>query len=1833
MKRFLLLMTLWCSCSFADDLASLSDEFNDVTTMPNWLRLFQTEGWGTDQLETLDVDTTAAGHMRMMPHTSSWFNQLRGPLIYKELNGDFIVTARLRVSSRNDPNALPGRLFSLAGLMVQASRGVTSAAPSPYTPAPVWPPAANGSDWSPNNDNYISLTYGSAGNPGSWQYLSQSTLNSSSQVYHASSGVPGSGEIELQIVRVGGTLVTLRRHPGGEWIVENRYPNPDHPAPNFGETLRVGITAYTDWNNVEPYWNGGNAETQFHYNYTLLDDPGMQPDLIADVDYIRFNRPSPALTEAMLQALPTSYNPATNQSNATALPAGGAADYLGDNAGEGLAAVGFVETSAELGEVPGSQTVLNVARYGDVTQPLSVQVVHSGGTGSAVDFNLLTPTLEWPAGDSDPRQVLLEVLPDEEHEIDETLILSLQAAPGVLLQAAQATVTILDDDITLGFPNIPRTAGELIAGLIAPTQGRTAVLAYHNSVLYSIPEAPSSVGPSDMQVRTWDISNPAVPVETAQLGPTSHPINAHGYFKRDNFLSIGPNWPPEAPWSFRADGPGVTTRTTVPGSEIPGQRGQLYAPWRIVPTYTSYFPSLAQAEIWRDGQLLSSWDHLAETGVFGHPILIGNILFFASDQNRSGVASYDISDPEHPALLDVLKTGGPGGYWPEPFAIDGHLYIVFPYRTGGNGIRVVDVTDPSDMQLIADVPLPGDECMYVQFQDEYAFVGSHKVDMRTFTSVLNFDGENTVRTNDGGVGIDTSQYAMPLGNLVVTGGSGPFQGMAIWAHQDEPDTRGPAVAFHIPRAGQTGYPLSGSISLLIHENLETPTIRTGHTLIVRPVGGEAVSGTMVFTFNDTLTFTPDKDLLPDTTYEVILPEGGIKDAAGNGMEGYQFTFSTGESVSGNLPPSADALETDLYPALVGDLVTATAQGSDPEENVLEYRFDWGDGSPRTDWGANASASHSYVAPGHYSVLVQVRDDGGLTATRRAVVTVLAAPVPAQRPRSSVNLIVDEAGRRVYTVNPDNDTLTAMDADTLEIVYEVPVARGPQSVTLDDAGNLWIAASKDDVLEVVRASDGQGLHRYVLGYGARPAHVVAYGNNIWVSLQGAGELRRYNTVTGQPTGSVPLGPEPRALALNADASRMFVTRFISDIDHAQVWEVNPQTMTLVRTLSWQKFGGDDHRDGTANGRGVANYLASAALNIDGSELWIAAKKDNTDRGLLNGLDLNTENTVRAVLMRIDTASGAMIGSIDIDNSDSPSALAFSPLGDYLLVTLQGNNALMVFDAFNMANTSGLGSLVANIPVGDAPQGVAMDSVTGRGVVKNFLGRSLHVLEMQAFLSQGQIGFESEEVPVVTMEHLSPMELIGKRIFYNAVDERMSAEGYISCATCHFDGGSDGRVWDFTGRGEGLRRTTDLRGRGGLAHGGLHWSGNFDELQDFEHDIRNAFGGSGFMSDEDFANTNTPLGASKAGLSAELDALAAYVSSLAGKSVPRSPHRQENGELTPAAFAGETVFTTQNCAVCHTPDTYTDSALPGGTLHNVGTLRASSGQRLGAELPGIDTPTLRGLHAQSRFLHDGSALSLEEVFTRTGGITIPAEEGVVSAGATVVSTGVPFPAVVPSTHNFPVWSHRNWRHTRFEDIPLDAGEKNVIEIGATVAWPRLSIDEIQVSRPEDLAQAQAHRTVLSISPAEREQLVAYILSLDGGGDDHAYMAWGMDKGLTDIHPDSDEDGDLITLNGEWMRGMDPVFADADLAKVGFELEPVAGGNELVITFRRGLHASGVIWRIQTTENLEEDWEDLPSEVVPVETVFPGDADGETVEWRVQASEEVPRLFLRMVGNLQP
>jgi cytochrome c peroxidase len=263
------------------------------------------------------------------------------------------------------------------------------------------------------------------------------------------------------------------------------------------------------------------------------------------------------------------------------------------------------------------------------------------------------------------------------------------------------------------------------------------------------------------------------------------------------------------------------------------------------------------------------------------------------------------------------------------------------------------------------------------------------------------------------------------------------------------------------------------------------------------------------------------------------------------------------------------------------------------------------------------------------------------------------------------------------------------------------------------------------------------------------------------------------------------------------------------------------------------------------------------------------------------------------------------------------------------------------------------------------------------VQAALGRNVTVFDLEPLVTAGDSGTPTKlaDISTVAQDTTDPTLLMGKRIFNSAADSRMTPQGYLTCAACHFDGFEDGRVFDFTSRGEGLRNTTSLLGRRGTGMGPVHWSGNFDEIQDFEQEIRELFSGHGFMADDVLAvgSRQQALGDVKAGLSPELDALAAYVTSL--DHVNLSPFRNPDGTLTDGALAGKALFGKLGCEFCHAGRDFTDSAR--GRLHDVGTLQPSSGSRSGKALLGIDTPTLLGVWETAPYLHDGSAATLRDV----------------------------------------------------------------------------------------------------------------------------------------------------------------------------------------------------------------------------------------------------------------
>ncbi len=239
----------------ADDIASLSDEFNDPGTLTNWLRVFEVERTGADQLQRFDIGRSQQSAMTLMPYTSTWYRDYRGVLVHKRVRGDFVVTTRVRTSGRSGRGA-PGSQFSLAGIMVRTPRNVT-----PQT-------------WRTGAENYIFLSHGSARQPGTYQMEVKTTINSNSNLEISNTQ---HAETEIRVARLGQHFVLLRREPRGRWMVHRRYHRPDMP-----EELQVGMTVYTDYPNA----SRSNPAT---HNRTVVRNGN--PDLIATFDYFRFQRP------------------------------------------------------------------------------------------------------------------------------------------------------------------------------------------------------------------------------------------------------------------------------------------------------------------------------------------------------------------------------------------------------------------------------------------------------------------------------------------------------------------------------------------------------------------------------------------------------------------------------------------------------------------------------------------------------------------------------------------------------------------------------------------------------------------------------------------------------------------------------------------------------------------------------------------------------------------------------------------------------------------------------------------------------------------------------------------------------------------------------------------------------------------------------------------------------------------------------------------------------------------------------------------------------------------------------------------------------------------------------------------------------------------------------------------------------------------------------------------------------------------------------------------------------------------------------------------------------
>lgn len=409
--------------------------------------------------------------------------------------------------------------------------------------------------------------------------------------------------------------------------------------------------------------------------------------------------------------------------------------------------------------------------------------------------------------------------------------------------------------------------------------------------------------------------------------------------------------------------------------------------------------------------------------------------------------------------------------------------------------------------------------------------------------------------------------------------------------------------------------------------------------------------------------------------------------------------------------------------------------------------------------------------------------------------------------------------------------------------------------------------------------------------------------------------------------IELSGQPRAIAYDGNNSHLLVASFLEDdlyiFEHNTTWRLKEKKLL--------------------------NQKATLAQNIEiyNDEILIPHQRSNSDFDPLRFDDIVRPLVTRFTRDELDRKSKDVLALHIIDKTVSkPIDIRVDSNNSYGWILNANSNDISVVDL----DTN---QLVVNISTGKQPSSIYLDEVLREAYVYNALSYTLEVFDMDSFESKSSIQIGKQIV--------SNRVQLGMEVFFDSTDPRAMEDRWLSCENCHPDGKQDGQLWQ---QGLGPRNTTSMEGV--KFTGRLHWTGDRDEIQDFEHTFRDLMAGIGFVN-----NPPTELGEKIANKSIELDAMAEFLETL---DFPK-PLKEHFLDIN-ASKRGKIIFESSQtrCLECHSGKYFTDSNE--SKLHNVGTFSREDDIISGPEL---DTPSLKGLSFSAPYLHDSTADTLLQVLT--------------------------------------------------------------------------------------------------------------------------------------------------------------------------------------------------------------------------------------------------------------
>jgi YVTN family beta-propeller protein len=565
--------------------------------------------------------------------------------------------------------------------------------------------------------------------------------------------------------------------------------------------------------------------------------------------------------------------------------------------------------------------------------------------------------------------------------------------------------------------------------------------------------------------------------------------------------------------------------------------------------------------------------------------------------------------------------------------------------------------------------------------------------------------------------------------------------------------------------------------------------------------------------------------------------------------------------------------------------------------------------------------------------------------------------------SPLEILFSPDGARLYVLCQQSEEVRVLDASTFAVIAKIAVGQVPRGIGLSNSGDrLYVTNSWDDTVSVIDTRRLAVIATWSAGF--EPSGVVAdhEGKRIYVANRISNDIAVIDVETGTEEKRLLAGRGASYLALSPDGSRIYATHVYPNPSPLRTGMEN-------RTAPESEITVIDTARAVVVDRVPLRSIAGVfhvAISADG-RLGVVA--DLHPKNLVPLAHLEHGGAFADTLTLFGADVGAPV-EIPLDElelyASQPFGVAIAPDKSRIYVTCSGSEIVTVIDVprlmrfvrgrphvLAVSYASDLAAsanyVVARIPVGRNPRGLVLAPDGRRLFVANRLDDTISVIDTHS----------NRVISTIKLEGRAKISALrrGEQTFYTA---RFSFQGQIGCSSCHIDSTFDALEWDLEPDGFG-RDIVDNR--------------LIEDLKDTEPYKWN--GGNPNIPTECGPRTEMYFWRSQTYDDRTLTDLALYI-----RSLPSRPNRwrQRGGELTPAQARGVAIFTRtvdkfgkaiperNRCSFCHSG--------PKGTSQksfDVGTRKPTDNSGL------LDTPQLSNIALTAPYLHDGSARTLEEIWT--------------------------------------------------------------------------------------------------------------------------------------------------------------------------------------------------------------------------------------------------------------